>query len=329
MSEQAIFLAAMDKDPSEHAAFLDEACAGDEALRRGVETLLRLHAAPHPFLEVPAVEQLAAANPAAGTLEAAPPDLYFLAPPSGPGAAWRRCCGCTWRPTRVLKEDSWRARTPGQAPQGSRKAPQRFRARLGALEDRLAPAFTSRLTNRALVLTFSGTSNDTLTIQGRNTAANDFHVAASAGTTLDGTASNSDTFAGVTSITVNGSAATGETVTFDTNGQHSVLTGAISLTDIAVGDTNAGTMTVSAAIQKTTSDPNLNLTTGRPRRRPEGLASDFPQRPPQPIRSALGSHPCRGTWPRQNDCPRVLSVLPRDRSGCPAAITAPQPRGSS
>src|SRR5262245_57084232 len=89
MSEQVIFLAALDKDPSERPAFLDEACAGDETLRRGVETLLRLYAAPHPFLEVPAVEQLAAANPAAGTSETGPPDLSFLAPPAGPGALGR------------------------------------------------------------------------------------------------------------------------------------------------------------------------------------------------------------------------------------------------
>jgi eukaryotic-like serine/threonine-protein kinase len=89
MSEQAIFLAALDKDPSERAAFLDEACAGDETLRRGVETLLRLHAAPDPFLQVPAVEQLAAANPAAGTPETGPPDLSFLAPPSEPGSRGR------------------------------------------------------------------------------------------------------------------------------------------------------------------------------------------------------------------------------------------------
>jgi serine/threonine protein kinase len=89
MSEQAIFLAALDKDPSERAAFLDEACAGDETLRRGVETLLRLHAAPHPFLEVPAVEQLATANPAAGTPETGPADLSFLAPSSEPRSLGR------------------------------------------------------------------------------------------------------------------------------------------------------------------------------------------------------------------------------------------------
>src|SRR5262249_37026552 len=89
MSEQAIFLAALEKDPSERAAFLDEVCAGNETLRRGVETLLRLHAAPHRFLDVPVVEQLAAGNPAAGTLATYPTDLFFLAPSSEPGSLGR------------------------------------------------------------------------------------------------------------------------------------------------------------------------------------------------------------------------------------------------
>jgi hypothetical protein len=86
MSEKEIFLAALDRGPAERAAFLEEACGGDETLRRGVETLLRLHAAPRRFLEVPAAEQLAAAP---GGPEGAAADLSFLAPPSGPGSLGR------------------------------------------------------------------------------------------------------------------------------------------------------------------------------------------------------------------------------------------------
>ena len=82
MSERAIFLAALDKDPAERAGFVDEACAGNETLRRGVETLLRLHAVPRPFLEVSAVEQLAAAAKTGD-------DLTFLSPSSEPGALGR------------------------------------------------------------------------------------------------------------------------------------------------------------------------------------------------------------------------------------------------
>src|SRR5262245_32262677 len=79
----------------------------------------------------------------------------------------------------------------------------------------VTPAVNSTFNGGALVLTFTGTNNDTITIQSQNTSANDFKVNASAGTTLDGTAGNSETFTGVTSITVNGSNATGESVTFD------------------------------------------------------------------------------------------------------------------
>jgi hypothetical protein len=86
MTEEAIFLAALETDPSERAAFLDEACAGDTTLRRGVETLLRLDAESHGFLDVPAPEQLAAVDP--GPANAAT-DLSFLAPPSEPGSLGR------------------------------------------------------------------------------------------------------------------------------------------------------------------------------------------------------------------------------------------------
>jgi hypothetical protein len=86
MNEQAIFMAALDRDPAERAAFLDEACSGDAVLRRGVETLLRLHAEDTSFLDVPAVEQLAAAE--AGPATAAV-DLSFLALSPEPGTLGR------------------------------------------------------------------------------------------------------------------------------------------------------------------------------------------------------------------------------------------------
>jgi hypothetical protein len=86
MSEQEIFLAALDKDPSERASFLDQACAGNDTLRRGVETLLRLHAGPNSFLKVPAVEQLAATDTGP---ENAAADLSFLAPSGRPGTLGR------------------------------------------------------------------------------------------------------------------------------------------------------------------------------------------------------------------------------------------------
>jgi hypothetical protein len=52
-----IFLAAAEKpSPAERAAFLDEACANDAALRQRVEALLRAQDDPESFLEKPAID---------------------------------------------------------------------------------------------------------------------------------------------------------------------------------------------------------------------------------------------------------------------------------
>jgi WD40 repeat protein len=67
MTEETIFAAALEKSSaSERAAYLDEACAGDAALRHQVDALLKAHAAAGPFLDVPAPAQLAAAPRPAG-----------------------------------------------------------------------------------------------------------------------------------------------------------------------------------------------------------------------------------------------------------------------
>src|SRR5580765_1753960 len=51
--------AALERNASDRAAFLREACAGDQALRREVESLLRYENAGDQFLERPAVEEVA------------------------------------------------------------------------------------------------------------------------------------------------------------------------------------------------------------------------------------------------------------------------------
>jgi serine/threonine protein kinase/Tol biopolymer transport system component len=51
--------AALERNASDRAAFLREACAGDEALRQEVESLLRYEDAGDQFLERPAVEEVA------------------------------------------------------------------------------------------------------------------------------------------------------------------------------------------------------------------------------------------------------------------------------
>src|SRR6266540_5048433 len=51
--------AALERNASDRAAFLREACAGDEALRQEVESLLCYEDAADGFLERPAVEEVA------------------------------------------------------------------------------------------------------------------------------------------------------------------------------------------------------------------------------------------------------------------------------
>ena len=53
---ERLCLAAPEREESERAAFLKEACAGDEALLRDVESLLAQEKPAESFLEVPAVE---------------------------------------------------------------------------------------------------------------------------------------------------------------------------------------------------------------------------------------------------------------------------------
>ena len=53
---QALMQSALELESDERASFLDEACAGDESLRRQVEALLISHERASSFLESPAVE---------------------------------------------------------------------------------------------------------------------------------------------------------------------------------------------------------------------------------------------------------------------------------
>src|SRR6516164_9614377 len=63
MTERTIFMAALEiADPAERATYLEQACGGDAALRHQVETLLAAHEREGEFLDVPVVEQVAAAR---------------------------------------------------------------------------------------------------------------------------------------------------------------------------------------------------------------------------------------------------------------------------
>jgi hypothetical protein len=112
-SAESIFLAALEKaNPAERAAYLDEACRGDDDLRRRVERLLEAHPQVGSFLEQPLAGRLAqeARAPGTGPEAAGPPpageqleatraecpggdasdDLAgLLAPPQKPGSLGR------------------------------------------------------------------------------------------------------------------------------------------------------------------------------------------------------------------------------------------------
>jgi serine/threonine protein kinase/Tfp pilus assembly protein PilF len=53
---QSLYYAALERDAAEHAAFLIEACAGDDELRREVESLLAAHEQAEGFMDTPALE---------------------------------------------------------------------------------------------------------------------------------------------------------------------------------------------------------------------------------------------------------------------------------
>ena len=63
---EELYHAALEREESQRAGFLEEACAGDEALRREVESLLSFHQQAGSFIEAPALEEAARALPSSG-----------------------------------------------------------------------------------------------------------------------------------------------------------------------------------------------------------------------------------------------------------------------
>ena len=58
---EQVYHAALAIEESQRGAFLEDSCTGDEALRREVEVLLGCHEKAERFMEVPALEVMAAA----------------------------------------------------------------------------------------------------------------------------------------------------------------------------------------------------------------------------------------------------------------------------
>src|SRR5262245_61322882 len=83
-----LFLDATQKaTAAERAAFLDEVCAGDAALRRRLEALLRVHDQPDPLLDQPVLRDRGGSP--SGSPEAPSDSLTFLEPSRKPGALGR------------------------------------------------------------------------------------------------------------------------------------------------------------------------------------------------------------------------------------------------
>jgi eukaryotic-like serine/threonine-protein kinase len=53
---ERLYHSALEREASQQAAFLEEACAGDEALRREVESLLAQQRQAESFMKTPALE---------------------------------------------------------------------------------------------------------------------------------------------------------------------------------------------------------------------------------------------------------------------------------
>jgi serine/threonine protein kinase len=87
LAEDVFFVALEKAEPAERAAYLDEACAGNESLRHRVEAMLAAHPQVGQFLERPIVEAEGVA--ALGAVQNAAADLAFLALPSEPDSLGR------------------------------------------------------------------------------------------------------------------------------------------------------------------------------------------------------------------------------------------------
>ena len=63
MNKRELFQTALDLDPAQRQAYLDQACGADAVLRAQIEALLNSHASESLFLNVPALEQLHPSTP--------------------------------------------------------------------------------------------------------------------------------------------------------------------------------------------------------------------------------------------------------------------------
>jgi len=63
---EELYHAALEREESQRPGFLEQACGGDEALRREVESLLSFHEQAKSFIEAQALEEAARSLPSSG-----------------------------------------------------------------------------------------------------------------------------------------------------------------------------------------------------------------------------------------------------------------------
>ena len=64
---EELYHSALEREESQRPGFLEQACAGDEALHREVSSLLGFHEQAERFIEAPALEEMARRFGASGT----------------------------------------------------------------------------------------------------------------------------------------------------------------------------------------------------------------------------------------------------------------------
>src|SRR5437870_4343435 len=100
---QSLYLAALDREPRQRPAFLDAACAGDQALRREVESLLDQQHYVERFIEAPALEVVAKAlaENQSGSMLGQQIAAYKILDPLGSGGMGEVYRACDTRLDRI------------------------------------------------------------------------------------------------------------------------------------------------------------------------------------------------------------------------------------